>query len=645
VQIANSLNWTTGKHSFKFGGDFNWLRAAQFFKFDQFGVFPSPSTPTGCSTTTFLLALMSVGTDATLGACDPANRFDHTNASYRVNIGNGEQGMRATELAFFLHDTWRVTPRFTVSFGLRWEGYYNPTPDVSNTAMYTAVANFPFPNGRTVDPAVFPDQTNQWAPRLGFSWDPTGSSKTVIRANASLGYARNPLLLYAGPLNNFRLPPGDLRTTIPFRNTTGVAFTGCAGVGTNPAPVAPIAAGDTCNTVYWQMRRIGIDMNTTPLNNLPALTPANLTAIATALGLPFNPFLNAAPIALANNYESPRAWNWSVGFDREVGRGWSVGAEYLYINTVHLQRNRDYNLPTPSICPDVNTSATVVTADFSARPTFHLGTSTACPNGAATALNPALSRPVASLGSVQIRETNGRALYRALTLRSVMRRSKWQLQTYYTLSKNLTDDDNERDSGGQLAANAFNLVEEYGLSRLDVTHLMVVNGLYELPWGFQVSALGRFRSGRPLDAIVNSDTNEDGFFTDRPYSAPGIPFVRNAFRDRPVYNFDMRLSKMFKLGEKSRFDVTADFFNVFNFDNVEFNSTSFTPRTYGLGIAPLTGAIVTPPAAFMQLYDPVNCSQTLASGAVNTNYNPSCYNRNNRSGVPFQMQIGFRFQF
>lgn len=664
VQIADSLNWTKGTHSLKFGGDFNWLRAGQFFKFDQFGVFTGVTVPNisgaggvNCTANSaaspggsngYLLRVLTPGQDPSVDPrCDPANVFD-TDVSYRVNIGNGDQQMRGHELAFFVHDTWRVHPRFTVNAGLRWEGYFNPKPDVSNTTLYNLVKNFPFPNGKTFDPAIFPNQTDQWAPRLGIAWDPRGNAKMVIRMNAGLYYARNPLLLFATPLNNFRNPPGDIRTTIPFRDPAGNLFTAC------PAGVTPLAAGDNCRTIYWQLRRIGIDLNTIPLTSMPALTPTDLINIATALGITnFNPNLipGTAPTVLSNNYESPRAFQWSVGFDREIARGWSVGADYLYVNTVHLQRNTDYNLPAPTVCPDVNSSATVVTPDAQLRPMFHLTNSagSACSNGTGFA-NPSFSRPIPNLGAIGVRETNARALYRALTLRSVIRRSKWQLQTYYTLSKNLSDDDNERDAGGQAAVNAFNFLEEYSYARLDVRHLLLVNGLYDLPWGFQVSALGRFRSGRPFEALAGSnfDANEDTISNDRPFAAPGVPFARNAFRDRPVYNFDMRVTKRIKITEKTRVDVFADFFNLFNFDNVVFataTNTNFTTSIYGQGIDRTTGATLAPDARFQRLKDPANCSPTTATGAVNTNFNKSCYDRSNISGLPFQMQIGVRFTF
>ena len=58
-----------------------------------------------------------------------------------------------------------------------------------------------YPRGR-LDPTVIGNQLNQWAPRLGFAWDLLGRNKTVIRGNAGVFYAQNPLSWLAGPLTD-----------------------------------------------------------------------------------------------------------------------------------------------------------------------------------------------------------------------------------------------------------------------------------------------------------------------------------------------------------------------------------------------------------------------------------------------------------
>jgi len=181
---------------------------------------------------------------------------------------------------------------------------------------------------------------------------------------------------------------------------------------------------------------------------------------------------------------------------------------------------------------------------------------------------------------------------------------------------------------------------EYGFSRLDARHNAQVNGLIELPWGFTLSSLGHFRSGRPIDALVGfSDINGDNnSFGDRAFKAPGVSFTRNSFRDRRQLNVDMRVAKLFHLPwEGKTVSVSADFFNLFNAANIVYQSgtpSPFQPTTnYGLGVD-AAGNVLPAASAFRQLTDPSFCSA-----------NSGCYNTFNSPGSPFTAQLGLRFAF
>ncbi len=625
IQASDNLSWNVGKHSFRLGGDYNYLFIDQLFKFNQFGVFSMAGSDAGAQ-----LCIMSVGCSA---GRTTSNRFDDGSVTYRLNIGNGILRAHMQSIGTFAQDSWRITPRLTLTYGFRWEGYANPKPDVSNTALYNQVKNFPFPLGLTVDPAIIPNNWNQYMPRAGVAWDPFGDAKTVIRAGAGIYYAQTPLLLLAGPLNNFRNPPGDVSKQLPLN-------------------VSSLPIGNpnrNCNTVYCQMLRLGtnFDLNTVTLDRLPTLTPQNFTDIANSLGVPFDPNRGVAPITWANNYDNPRSWQWSTGFEREVRRGWSVGADFVYINTVHLQRNRDYNLPPPIIFAggtftSGSTSFTFA-PDASGRPCFGLRTGSVCtPSqrvGAVTVQVPVTrSRPISSLDSVQIRESNARAFYRQLTFRSVYHRNRLQFMGYYVLSENLSDDDNERDAGGQKAENAFNLFPEYGYSSLDSRHQFTFSSVANLLWGFTVSGSVRLNSARPLTPSTGSDSNGDFFNTDRAFVAPGIPFKRNSFRNRPFYNTTMRISKEFKLPREGMgITFYVDLFNLFNNKNVTYSSTG---ENYGLGISPTTGLPTPVDSRFRRLRNPTSCLSS-----INPKGNPGCYDTTNIPGKPFTAQLGLRFQF
>ncbi len=614
IQIASNLTWTAGKHTLRFGGEYNHLFADQFFAFNQFGIFGFRTT-----TETTILNILSKGKDPAVSS-DPANRFDSSGSigsTYRSNIGNGLLNLSSDQVAFFIQDTWRITPRFTITAGFRWEGYFNPTPASSNTSLVNLVKNFTFPVGN-VDPTFIPDNLRQYMPRVGFAWDPLGNAKTVIRANAGFYYAPIPMLLFAAPLNNFRSPAGDLSVELPLIIPTG-----------NP--------NASCITVYCQMLRLGaqFDLNNLKLDSLPTLTPAQLQTIATSLGVP----LDVNPLTWANNFEAPRSWQWSIGMEHEVARGLTVGVDYLYLNTVHLQRNREYNLPPPIVCLGVGNPVGCTAADFSLRPCFAVTSGTSC---APQRLRP-LPRPNSGSGlgisSLQVRESNARARYNAFIARSTMRRGRYQFLASYTLSYSYSDDDNERDSGGQDAVNSFDLPAEYSFARLDARHQFVVSSVVDLPWGFTIGGSARFSSGRPFTPTVGSDTNGDTINNDRPFQAPGVPFGRNSFRDRAFRTTNLRVAKWIRLPrEGMKIEITADFFNLFNFANVTYGSG--TQRYGNTGISSTTGAVLPPSSSFMLLRNAASCLS-----ATNPSGNDGCYDTRNNVGAPFQTQFGIRFEF
>jgi len=382
------------------------------------------------------------------------------------------------------------------------------------------------------------------------------------------------MLSFSGAVNNFRNPPGDVSLAI------------------GNLPGQP--------TIYQSFRAAGIDLNTASLDKLPILTVAQLTSAATfaAGGTARNPFANANVLGMAADFKNPRAFQAGIGFESEVMKGLTFGTQLHYVNTANLLRNRNYNLGIP----------TVAATDLSRRPTF--GT-----------------RPAPTLNQITIRESSSRSLYRAATFNTQYRLKRFQFQAFYTLASTHSDDDNERDAGGFVYENSFDLKQEYNYSNLDIRHQFTSNGTLSLPLGFEVSGIFRARSGLPLNAVVGSDLNRDGNNNDRPYLTAGVPTVRNSFRNRGIANMDFRLMKNFKVvkeGVRAQFSV--EFFNLFNAGNVIFAGGA---GIYGPGILSTTGQPAPIDARFMRL--------RLADGQ---------YDRNNAQvGSPRQVQFALRFFF
>ena len=113
------------------------------------------------------------------------------------------------------------------------------------------------------------------------------------------------------------------------------------------------------------------------------------------------------------------------------------------------------------------------------------------------------------------------------------------------LSKSESDDDNERDAGGTQYENTYDLGPEWGPARLDRRHQFNGYVLFYLPYNFDASAGFRFLSAAPIDASMGRDINNSTVAStggvDRPYSAPGVPFTRNGFRNEPFKDVNFRL--------------------------------------------------------------------------------------------------------
>ena len=572
AQAGGNVTWLAGAHGVKAGFDFNHVFIDQTFGFFQNGgylVFGSDVETT--------LDIIGGG-----GAIP--NRFDSRSLTYLQQIGNLKTSFATDEFGLFVQDEWRLAPTLTVNYGLRWDGQFNPAPDADNDMLLGQLRGVTFPIGRTVDPTKIPSSSLQFGPRAGFAWDPTGGAKTVVRGFAGIYYARTPLLLLAGPVNNFRVPPGDVTVALPFR-------------------VPPENPNDT---LYEQMKLIGIDLNERTLDSLPTLTPDQMTAIATALGIDNNPFAGARVTMIREDFRNPMAKQVGAGVQHEISPGWSLGADVLVVDTIRLERNRDLNVPLPTVRSD----------DPAQRPFFGLRSGTA--------------RPVPELDSVTVRESTASALYRALTVRSEIRRPWGQFNAYYVLSKNESNDDNERWAGGVSYENGYDLASEYGPSTLDRRHQFHVTGVVMLPGAVDFSTGMYVVSGTPFDARMGTDSNQDRGGADRPYSAPGVPFTRNAFRDEPTADINLRVQKRFSVGGTRQVLVSLEFFNLFNRDNVTLNQGFSTVANY------------------------CSSSRDLACGLGGRPSNPNFartrgeddeYLTGNIPGPPFQMQIGFRLVF
>lgn len=231
LQFYQDMSISKGRHTLRWGGSYDYQRDNR-----TFGAY---ETPVASFAAKGGIASKSVANflNGNLGQFQgaiypqgkfpcPFNSFDH---SYNSNPANtpiagcfdtslndyplGEvitpvsqpvfaRSNRYQEFAFYGADSWKVSQRFTLNLGLRWEYFgvqHNKNPRLdSNYYMGSGGTIFDqIRNGAVslapLSPAggLWAKDWNNFAPKLGFAWDITGDGKTVIRGGYSIAYERN----------------------------------------------------------------------------------------------------------------------------------------------------------------------------------------------------------------------------------------------------------------------------------------------------------------------------------------------------------------------------------------------------------------------------------------------------------------------
>lgn len=198
-QLLDTLTWTRGSHTFKFGGDIRRLSAyySNVFSSNRMGTYTFNGSVTGMNPYEAFL----------LGVPD------------RTGIGvvtSPDTNAHSIHPSLFAQDDWKVTPHLTINYGMRWE-YHPPFADSFDNYAVMLPDTYNVINGVTVHGSVaVPDNflplvnplfaesiaptpvvtgseagltstlhtspKTSFAPRIGLAWRPFGNDKTVIRA-------------------------------------------------------------------------------------------------------------------------------------------------------------------------------------------------------------------------------------------------------------------------------------------------------------------------------------------------------------------------------------------------------------------------------------------------------------------------------
>jgi hypothetical protein len=458
--------------------------------------------------------VFSFASDKEFNAADPSTYPERL--TIRVPVPSGQVTF-IHSLAFYGQDKWKVTPKLTVNLGLRYD-----------------VDIFPFHqpfNPLLTDPG-YPIDKNNFQPRVGFAYNIDGRS--VVRGGIGRYYEKffNGL---ASPLQANGVFGSSLIVNFPVSSPD-------SGPSAGRLPTDPMLVnGPTVNRALLNQ-------------NFPKGSLTRNTATV-QLDIP--------------NRQMPRSTQISFGYERQLGKAMSFGADYVH-NQGRGWVGYDVN---PGVRVNTTRTGTIVRTDL-------LG------------LAGKLGIPAFSNTVLERYDYSGKTKYDGLNL-SLERRFSgfWSARAGYTLGYARGN-----NSGAPAATNNFQKLAERNLDLnqgpldTDRRHNFTINSRLEVPHmkGLTVSALYRFMTGRPLSIIdTNVDADQNGILFDPlpagTYSGVGGYAItvknkggRNGAYGPNYAQLDARVGYRLRAGGARTFDLFAEVFNLT--DRTNFTNPSGDKR-------------------------------------------------------------------
>ena len=544
-EIHDSLSHIAGAHSFKFGGEFrrNQINMTEGIASNGFFVFaPFPASDSFAS---FLLGFPVVFFQAG---------------------GDLNRGLRSVDAAVYGQDEWRVTPRLTINYGLRWE-VSTPFVDIRNrlnswspgqqsTVFPNAPKGLLFPGDAGVPDGIAPVYKKEFMPRVGVAWDPTGSGKMSIRAAYGIFY--DPITNGVG---------GPLQAPL-----SALPWTQARQL---PPPV------DFANPWHGQDPFVA--------NTFPQPTTV---------------------LTIENGMRPPYAQDWNFSIQRSFAKDFLLDARYIGNKGTRLPRIIEAN---PAV---YGPGATSQNADQRREFAGCHGPQGPCDFASAGLVTDSTSSTYHALQlALSHRFDHGLAFLASYTLSKSLD---------YVSSFNVAGSAPRLVAGeNDLAQNPFDLAAEHGRGLFDARNRFVFSGTYELPFrqrgirGWQVNAIANFASGTPFTVYDSSNVSLQGsspeitgFFSSRPDlisdpnqgSHTADQWVsrsafqrldpqtqagqfgnegRNVVQGPGIANVDLSLFKTWSLTEAFRLQFRAECFNIANHANFGLPDNDLASPNFG----------------------------------------------------------------
>jgi TonB dependent receptor len=524
LHAAETLSLSRGRNEWKFGGDTMLTWDYNYFP----SLYGGEYLYDNISVNPFTFVPQHQGLELT-----PLRAWAHNVPRYYIqNFGNPVSHPNSNDYSAFVQDTLRVTPHFTLSMGVRYDLQTFSKTGMQSNPFWTPAGKMPL------------NETN-FAPRVGIGYAIGNDRPVMMRAGFGIFYTRIPQIYQSAVINNNGLTDNflSLDNSVDAQQQVFPTYPNAAFI----CPHGPV----TC------------------------ALPASLQQYATS-----------EIAAFASDFRTPRVQQASLSLERELPGGLMGTVSYLYVHGVDMIRARDVNLPPPTYYsyPIYDPTGSTFQNQFynvESFSTWQTNYSISCPFP--PCLN-TLDRPITQLGAIDQFESAASSFYNGMTVSLHKRMSTGMyFRLAYTWAHAI-DDGQDALVAGQPATvqNSYSTKSERASSVTDQRQRLTISAIKEPnPFAagqkalatmfdhWKVSGIMTYGSGRPANASVSGDPNQDGNTSNDRLSGYG----RNAFIGPDYASMDLRLGRKLNLGGHYHLELNAESFNLFNRDNQRYALT------------------------------------------------------------------------
>jgi hypothetical protein len=551
-QAFYSLGVSNGQHNYKFGGSLDRQQINVLLGIATNGFFVFAPFPVSDAYASFLIG-------------QPVVFFQ--------GGGDFNRGLRKWVAAGYAQDDWRITPKLTLSYGLRYE-VNTPYTDIRNRmnawapgqqshVRPDAPAGLLFPGDPGVPDGIAAVDYHEFMPRVGFAWDPSGNASTTIRG----GYG----IFYDGYTNGVGGPLQAAVSALPWTEAYQLPGPGLNFANPYNGSVPPFA-------------------------NQQFVRPATVLTVQSGMLPPYS-----------------QQWNFSI--EHVFAGKYTLDVRYVGSKGTHLPRFIEAN---PSIY------APGATADNADQRRLYAN----CPASGPCAFS---SVGLIADNNASTYHSFQTAFSRQFSLGLSFLASYWWSKSLdHSSSLNIAGSAPTLVAGeNDLAQDPFNLRAEHGPSLFDATHRFVFSGTYAIPsWshsraaevlvdGWQINTIASFSTGTPFTVYDSNNAPMQGqapeitgFYSSRPNvigdpnSGPHTPNQwvsasafqsltqqanagqfgnegRNALRGPGMASVDASLFKNFAIRESLRLQFRAEAFNSLNHPNFALPQNDLNSPGFG----------------------------------------------------------------